>query len=106
MNENSERFSGHPTDESKQPAAIRGRNKAMREFSRYHTFAVEIAIAIIAPTLAGHWLDSRTGKEPWFLIGGLVLGTAAAVRSVQRVYGESQRALNKAEEQSDPESSE
>jgi F0F1-type ATP synthase assembly protein I len=105
MNENSEGFSGYPTGESKQPA-IRGRNKAVQEFSRYHTFAVEIAVAIIAPTLAGHWLDSKTGKEPWFMIAGLVLGAAAAARSVQRVYGESQRALKNAEKQSGLESNE
>lgn len=100
-----ESISGNPTDESEQPA-IRGRSKPVQEFSRYHAFAVEIAVAILAPTLAGHWLDSKTGKEPWFLIAGLVLGTAAAVRSVQRVYGESQRALKDAEKLSSTESSE
>jgi F0F1-type ATP synthase assembly protein I len=105
MSEKSESVSGNPTDESKQPA-IRGRNKPMREFSRYHAFAVEIAAAILAPTLAGWWLDSKTGKEPWFLIAGLVLGTGAAVRSVQRVYSESQRALKDAEKLSGTESSE
>ena len=105
MSKNFEGFSGNPTGESKQPA-IRGRNKPMREFSRYHAFAVEIAVAILAPTFAGHWLDSKTGKEPWFLIAGLVLGTAAAVRSVQRVYGESQRALKDAEKLPGTESTE
>jgi F0F1-type ATP synthase assembly protein I len=105
MSENSESFSEHPTDESARPA-IRGRNKPMREFSRYHAFAVEIAVAILAPTLVGWWLDSKTGKAPWFLIVGLVLGTGAAIRSVQRVYGESQRALKEAEESSNEETSE
>jgi F0F1-type ATP synthase assembly protein I len=105
MSENSESVSENPAGESKQ-SAIRGRNKPMQEFSRYHTLAIEIAFAIIAPMLAGHWLDAKTGKDPWFTIGGMFLGAAAAFRSAQRAYGESQRALKDAEKSSDREPSE
>ena len=67
-----------------------GRDKKLLEkSSQYHTLAIEIAIAIIVPVLIGHWLDSRTGKEPWFTIAGMVLGAAAAFRSVQRTYSKS-----------------
>ncbi len=92
-----------PTDE--RPAEIGGskdtwrhdRGAAVREGSRFHTLALEIAFAVILPTLAGRWLDSRTGKEPWFMIAGLVLGAAAAFRSVQRTLGESRKALEDGE---------
>ena len=72
-------------------AAFRRGGKHVQEASRYHTLAIEIAVAVIAPTLAGHWLDTKTGKGPWLTIAGLILGAVAAARSVQRVYGESLR---------------
>ena len=65
--------------------------KSVQGFSRAHTLAVEIAVAVIAPTLAGWWLDTKTGQEPWFMIAGLVLGGAAAFRSAQKTYHELQR---------------
>ena len=74
-------------------AAFRRGGKPVQEATRYHTLAIEIAVAVIAPTLAGHWLDTKTGREPWFTIAGLILGAAAAARSVQRTYHASRRAL-------------
>ncbi len=74
-------------------AAFRRGGRLVQEATRYHTLAIEIAIAVIAPTLGGHWLDTKTGRGPWFTIAGLILGAAAAFRSVQRVHRESQRAL-------------
>jgi F0F1-type ATP synthase assembly protein I len=93
-------------DSEKSGGAAFRRGKPVQEASRYHTLAIEIAIAVIAPTLAGHWLDTRTGKEPWFTIAGLVLGAAAAARSVQRVYGESLRDSQAGAETSETELSE
>lgn len=86
-------------------AAFRRGGRLVQEATRYHTLAIEIAIAVIAPTLGGHWLDTKTGRGPWFTIAGLILGAAVAFRSVQRVHHESQRALKKAEELSGAESS-
>ena len=104
MSERSEIAMRGDSEKSSGVAYRRG-GKPVQEATRYHTLAIEIAIAVIAPTLAGHWLDTKTGKEPWFTIAGLILGAAAAARSVQRSYGESQRALKKAEELSGAESS-
>lgn len=73
----------------------RGPNRTVQGFSRYYSLAFEMAIAVIAPTLLGRWLDTRTGKEPWFTIGGVILGGAAAVRSAQRAYAESMRELKR-----------
>ena len=83
------------------------RKNAWEKFSQYHTLAIEIAVALIAPVLLGLWLDSRTGKEPWFMIGGMILGVAAAARSAHRVISESYRDLeNKQGSSSTRESSE
>jgi len=80
-------------------------SKAIENFSRYKALAVEIAVAVIAPMLLGHWLDSRTGKDPWFTIAGVVLGGAAAFRSVQRAVTGSLKDLEESEGSSRPESS-
>lgn len=37
-----------------------------------------IATAIVAPTLAGVWLDGKVGSAPLFLFIGLLLGVVAA----------------------------
>ena len=90
------------------PSKTKGRrsNEGVQGFSRSHTLAVEIAIAVIAPTLAGWWLDSKTGKDPWFTIAGLVLGGAAVVRSVQRFYSESRQMNESGDQSPEAESSE
>ncbi len=92
-------------DSPSKPLAWRS-NQGVQGFSRAHTLAVEIAVAVIAPTLAGWWLDSKTGKDPWFTIAGLVLGGAAATRSVQRFYGESRQINESGDQSPEAESSE
>ena len=90
------------------PSKPRGRrsNEGVQGFSRSHTLAMEIAIAVIAPTLAGWWLDSKTGKDPWFTIAGLVLGGAAAARSAQRFHNESRQINESGDQSPEAESSE
>ncbi len=105
MNERSETAIRGDSEESSGAAFRRG-GKPVQEATRYHTLAIEIAIAVIAPTLAGHWLDTKTGKEPWFTIAGLILGAVAAARSVQRTYHESRRALDGGRDSTGAESSE
>ena len=70
-------------------AMKRGQERPLQKFGRFYTLAVEMAVAVIAPVLAGQWLDSRTGREPWFTLAGMVLGGAAAVRSAHRALAES-----------------
>lgn len=105
MNELSETTTRSDSEESGAAAFRRG-GKPVQEATRYHTLAIEIAVAVIAPTLAGHWLDTRAGKGPWFTIAGLILGAGAAFRSVQRTYHESQHALESGRDSSGAESSE
>jgi F0F1-type ATP synthase assembly protein I len=69
--------------------AVNGRQeRPLQKFGRFYTLAIEMAVAVIAPVLAGQWLDSRTGKEPWFMVAGMVLGGAAAIRSAHRALTE------------------
>lgn len=84
----------------------RGRKKAMESFSRYYSLAFEIAIAVIVPILIGRWLDGKTGKDPWFTLGGMLLGGAAAFRSVHRVVSEESRASKRDKESSKQDMSE
>jgi F0F1-type ATP synthase assembly protein I len=67
----------------------RNREKTLRKFGRFYSLAFEMAIAVIVPILIGRWLDGKTGKEPWFTIGGMILGGAAAIRSAYRAMTES-----------------
>ena len=93
----SEKMPASRTKEEKETSRS-GRKIAMESFSRYYSLAFEIAIAVVAPLLLGHWLDGKTGKGPWFTLGGMILGGAAAFRSVNRVVTESSRRQKKDEE--------
>ncbi len=66
------------------PNMSRGRNKAISGFGMALTLSVEIAVSALIPILIGRWLDSKTGKSPWFTLIGMVLGGAAALRSAYR----------------------
>ena len=69
----------------------RDRKGAWNKFSVAYSLAVEMAIAVIVPILIGRWLDGKTGMGPWFTLGGLVLGGAAAIRSAYRALVELQK---------------
>jgi F0F1-type ATP synthase assembly protein I len=69
----------------------RSRSNFSRKFGLAYSLAFEMAIAVIVPVLVGSWLDSHTGKGPWFTIGGAVLGGAAAMRSAYRTLMELQK---------------
>ena len=44
-----------------------------------------IATAIVLPTLAGVWLDDRTGTSPLFLLAGVLFGVVIAFYGVYRM---------------------
>lgn len=68
----------------------RDRKGTLNKFSVAYSLAIEMAIAVIVPILIGRWLDGKTGMGPWFTLGGLVLGGAAAIRSAYRALIELQ----------------
>jgi F0F1-type ATP synthase assembly protein I len=69
----------------------RDRKGFVDKFGVAYTLAIEMAVAVIAPILIGRWLDGKTGMGPWFTLGGVVLGGAAAIRSAYRTMIELQK---------------
>jgi F0F1-type ATP synthase assembly protein I len=78
--------------------------KAMEAFGRALTLGIEMTIAVLLPVFIGQWLDKKTGNDPWFTIGGMILGGAAAIRSAYRALTESLSDLKKQEKSSDEKS--
>ncbi|RJP18360.1 MAG: AtpZ/AtpI family protein [Candidatus Abyssobacteria bacterium SURF_5] len=74
-------------------AMNRDRNKFLVSWGIAFTLSVEMAVAVIVPLLIGRWLDAKTGKSPWFTIGGVILGGAAAIRSAYRTLTSLRREL-------------
>jgi len=69
----------------------RNRNRNLNKFSVAYSLAVEMAIAVLLPTLVGWWLDKKTGRTPWFTLGGVILGGAAAIRSAYKALVQLQK---------------
>lgn len=78
----------------------RNRKKFSDKFGVAYSLAVEMAVAVIVPILIGRWLDGKTGKGPWFTIGGVILGGAAAMRSAYRALMEMQEEQDREKNQS------
>jgi hypothetical protein len=54
-----------------------------------------VALTMVLPGLAGHWLDERLGTVVLFLLVGLGLGfTAATFQLIQIIRSENQRKSN------------
>ncbi len=51
---------------------------------RFSGLGLEMGAAVGIGVFAGWWLDSRYETGPWGLLGGVVLGGAAAARLVWR----------------------
>lgn len=73
----------------------RDRKKSIDKFGIAYSLAIEMAVAVIVPILIGRWLDAKTGKDPWFTLGGVILGGAAALRSAYRALTELQKDRNR-----------
>ncbi|MBI4831314.1 MAG: AtpZ/AtpI family protein [Candidatus Lindowbacteria bacterium] len=69
----------------------RARSNAIEAFGRAFTLGIEMAVAVLLPVFIGQWLDKKTGNDPWFTVGGMILGGAAAIRSAYRALTESLR---------------
>jgi F0F1-type ATP synthase assembly protein I len=76
----------------------RDRDKFVDKFGVAYTLAIEMAVAVIVPVLIGRWLDGKTGKDPWFTIGGMILGGAAAMRSAYRALTRMQKDRERGEQ--------
>lgn len=50
-----------------------------REWVRFAAMGLELAVTVLAGTLAGLWADRRWGFAPWGVLGGSLLGTGAGL---------------------------
>lgn len=48
------------------------------------SFAVTLALAMYFGYKAGEFIDGRLGTEPWFQLGGIMLGVVAGFRILIR----------------------
>jgi F0F1-type ATP synthase assembly protein I len=68
------------------PATFPGddRKRVERQYLRFAGVGVQYAVTILILTLAGIWLDERTGTAPLFLLVFLLLGFVGATYSLIR----------------------
>jgi ATP synthase protein I len=59
---------------------------------RYSGLGLEMGVAVGIGVFAGWWLDERFGSTPWGMLGGVLLGFAAAVWMIYRSLQAMQRA--------------
>jgi F0F1-type ATP synthase assembly protein I len=58
--------------------------KRSSNWARYYSLASNFAVAIVAFTLFGYWLDRRLGSYPWALLVGFGLGFAGGLYGLVR----------------------
>ena len=49
-------------------------SESLRKVGPYLNIGGVIAGCLLIGVLGGHWLDKKYGTEPWFLLGGSLLG--------------------------------
>jgi len=59
--------------------------EAMRQVAPYLNLGWTFAVSVASGVLGGWWLDRKLGTRPWLLLGGALLGIAAAFVSFFRV---------------------
>ena len=67
------------------------RRRLWKLAGRYSTVGIEMAAAIGFSSLAGQWRDEQLGTEPYLLFFGMVVGTGAAVKTIQRIIAQAKR---------------
>ena len=52
--------------------------------ARHTGLGIELAVFLVAGVLGGQWVDDHYATAHWGFFGGLGLGIAGAVRTIQR----------------------
>ena len=58
------------------------RVKTMSQISAGAMIPTMILVGLVGGYLLGAWIQGRVGGEPWFGVGGAVLGGVASVRKI------------------------
>lgn len=61
--------------------------RAVRDIGNYTLIPMMMVVGPVMGYLVGHWAEGRFGGEPWFGVGGIVFGLAAAVRQIVIMLG-------------------
>ena len=72
-------------------ARVRERTRKVWEGSRYASVGIEFGLSVVIGYLAGRWLEGRFDCPPWGTVGGILLGFAAALRSLLRLAAREER---------------
>jgi ATP synthase protein I len=75
------------------------RKELFRELGRYSALGLEMAISVVIGLAIGYYLDKWLGTSPWLTIVWIGLGFAAGVRSLYRSAVQSEKDLQKIEEE-------
>jgi F0F1-type ATP synthase assembly protein I len=59
--------------------------KMMQAMTNYSYVGIFFGVAIVLCYLAGAWADKRWHTQPYFTVGGLLLGVATSFRELYRV---------------------
>ncbi len=57
----------------------------VKKYLKYLSLGVEIAAGLCVPILLGLWIDRTWDTEPWFLIGGVLVGVSTLFGIIFRV---------------------
>lgn len=75
------------------------RKAFFRELGKYSALGLEMAISVVIGMAIGYYLDKWLGTSPWLTIVWIGLGFAAGVRSLYRSAVQSEKDLDKNEEE-------
>ena len=56
---------------------------------RYMALGIQMVVTTVVIAAIGYWLDTKTGKEPLFLVIFFLLGAAAGFTVVYRAFRDS-----------------
>lgn len=59
--------------------------RIVRQSAPFLALAWIVSGALLLGTLGGYWIDSKLGTEPWFLLGGTLLGLLVGMYELARV---------------------
>ena len=65
-----------------EPTRLARRVKTMSQIGAGAMIPTMILVGLVGGYLLGAWIQGRVGGEPWFGVGGAVLGGVASVRKI------------------------
>lgn len=70
--------------------------KLREELGKYVGMASELFGAVIVGALIGYWLDVLFDSKPWYLLGGMILGSLGGFWNIYKIIamGEKEEAKN------------